>query len=133
MYKKTILSVLLVLFSGFVMLRAQSSVNTAVDVMLKSYSTKVFTTTPVSDSDMDVIIKCGMKAPSGRNYQPWKFTVVKDQTITGELLQNITSGNILIIVSGQVKQDGSVDPFDCALATENMYVAAQSLGLEEVE
>ncbi|MCX6327400.1 MAG: nitroreductase family protein [Bacteroidia bacterium] len=129
MKKKTVMSVLLVLFSGFVILMAQTTGNNVVDVILKSYSAKVFTTIPVSDSDIDLIVKCGMKAPSGRNTQPWKFTVVKDQTITGEILQNITAGNILIIISGQEKQDGTVDPFNCALATENMYVAAQSLSL----
>jgi len=49
--------------------------------------------------------------------------------VTGEILQNITAGNILIIVSGQRRQDGTVDNFACALATENMYVAAHGLGL----
>lgn len=129
MYKKTISSVLLVLFSGFVILSAQTSGNNVIDVILKSYSAKMFTTSPVSDSEIDLIVRCGMKAPSGMNRQPWIFTVVKDQAITGEILQNITAGNILIIVSGQEKQDGTVDNFACALATENMYVAAQALGL----
>ena len=129
MYKKTVVSLLLVLFSGFVILKAQNSGNNVVDVILKGYSAKVFTTVPVSDSEIDLIVKCGMKAPSGRNFQPWKFTVVKDQTLTGELLQNITAGNILIIISGQLRQDGTIDPFDCALATQNMYISAQALGL----
>jgi nitroreductase len=129
MNKKTVMAVLLVLFSGFIMLRAQSSGNNVIDAILKSYSAKIFTTIPVSDSDIDLIVKCGMKAPSSRNTQPWKFTIVKDQTMTREILQNITAGNILIIISGQVKQDGMADPFDCALATENMYIAAHALGL----
>jgi nitroreductase len=129
MYKKTIASVLLVLFSGFVILSAQTSGNSPIEVILKGYSAKLFTAVPVSESDIDLIVKCGMKAPSGRNFQPWKFTVIKDQAMTGEILQNITPGNILIVVSGQEKQDGTVDPFDCALATENMYLAAQALGL----
>lgn len=129
MYKKTIVSLLLVLFSGFIILSAQTSDNSVVDVILKGYSAKMFTTIPVSDNEIDLIIKCGMKAPSGMNRQPWKFTVVKDQTMTGAILNNITAGNILIIVSGQKRQDGTVDNFACALATENMYVAAQGLGL----
>lgn len=40
-----------------------------------------------------------MKAPCGMNRQPWLFTVVKDQALCGEVLQNMTAGNILIIVS----------------------------------
>ena len=129
MYKKTVVSVLLVFFSGFVMLSAQPSGNSVVDVILKGYSAKMFTTNPVTDNEIDLIVKCGIKAPSGMNRQPWKFTVVKDQTLTGEILQNITAGNILIIVSGQKREDGTVDNFACALATENMYVATQGLGL----
>ena len=129
MYRKTVMSVLLVLFSGFIILKAQTSGNSVVDVILKSYSAKVFTAIPVSDSETDLIVKCGVKAPSGMNSQPWKFTVVKDQTLIGEILKNTTAGNILIIISGQEKQDGTVDNFASALATENMYVAAQGLGL----
>jgi nitroreductase len=129
MYKRTVMSVLSVLFSGFVILSAQNSGNSVVDVILKGYSAKIFTTNPVSDNEIDLIVKCGMKAPSGMNRQPWKFTVVKDQTVTVEILKNITAGNILIIISGQKRQDGGVDNFACALAAENMYVAAQGLGL----
>jgi nitroreductase len=129
MFKKSVISVLVVLLSGFVILKAQTSGNYTVDGILKSYSAKMFTSMPVSDSDIDLIVKCGMKAPSGRNFQPWKFTVVKDQVMTVEILKNITAGNILIVISGQVKPDGTVDPFDCALATANMYIAAQALGL----
>jgi len=77
MYKKTAMSVILVLFSGFVILCAQTSGNSVVDVILKGYSAKIFTTDPVSDNEIDLIVKCGMKAPSGMNRQPWKFTVVK--------------------------------------------------------
>jgi hypothetical protein len=105
------MSVLSVLFSGFIILSAQTSGNNVVDVILKGYSAKVFTTNPVSDNEIDLIVKCGMKAPSGMNRQPWKFTVVKDQTVTVEILKNITAGNILIIVSGQKRQDGTVDNF----------------------
>jgi nitroreductase len=129
MNKKIITLLFIVLISGFAILNAQNSANPVVDGILKSYSAKVFTTVPVSDNDIDLIVKCGMKAPSGRNMQPWKFTVVKDQAMTGEILKNITAGNILIVISGQVKQDGTVDPFDCALAAENMYIASQALGL----
>jgi nitroreductase len=109
MHKKTVMSVLIVLFSGFVILSAQNSGNNVIDLILKSYSAKTFTTIPVSDNEMDLIVKCGIKAPSGMNRQPWKFIVVKDQAITGELLKNITAGNILIIISGQEKEDGTVN------------------------
>ena len=129
MVKKSLMAAFLILVSGTAILNSQTNNAGVIDVIMSGYSAKMFTTKPVSDSEIDQIVKCGMKAPSGRNMQPWKFTVVKDQTMTKEILQDITAGNILIIISGQEKQDGTVNVFDCALATENMYVAAQALGL----
>jgi nitroreductase len=129
MLKKSLIAVFLMLVSWTAALKGQTNNASVIDVIMSGYSAKMFTIKPVSDSEIDQIVKCGMKAPSGRNMQPWKFTVVKDQAMTKEILQDITSGNILIIISGQEKQDGTVSVFDCALATENMYLAAQGLGL----
>jgi nitroreductase len=85
---------------------------------------------PVTDSQIDLILKCGMKAPSARNSQLWKFTVVKDKTLIGKIIPNVTPGNILIVVSGQESNQAGINVgFDCALATENMFIAAQALGL----
>lgn len=128
MNKKIILTVFMAI-AGFVVINAQSAANSVTDAILKGYSAKVFTTVPVTDSEIDLIVKCGMQAQSGMNRQPWKFTVIKDQVRTGEILPNITAGNILIIISGQKQQDGTVSLFDCGLATQNMFVAAEGLGL----
>ena len=130
MYRKVLLLGILVLLAGTTVLRSQTTGNNTIDLIMSGYSAKMFTSEPVSDKDLDLILKCGMKAPSSRNSQMWKFTVVKDNTLTGEIVNNITPGNVLIIVSGMEseKQGANID-FDCALATENMYIAAQSLGL----
>ena len=103
MLKKSFIAVFLMLVSGTATLKSQTNNVGVIDVIMSGYSAKMFTTKPVSDSEIDQIVKCGMKAPSGRNMQPWKFTVVKDQTMTGEILKDITAGNILIIISGQEK------------------------------
>lgn len=130
MYKKTALSVLLVLFAGTSLLKGQTTGNNAIDAIMSGYSAKMFSSEPVSDKDLDFIIKCGIKAPSARNSQMWKFTVVKDNALIGEIVRNSVPGNIVIIVSGaEAQQQGINVNFDCALATENMHVAAQSLGL----
>lgn len=129
MYKKSVISVLVVLLAGTLTLKSQSNGNNVIDVILSGYSAKMFITKPVSDSETDLIVKCGMKAPSARNKQLWKFTVIKDSTIVKEAIPNTTSGNILIAISGPEDSQGINIDFDCALATENMYIAAQSLGL----
>jgi len=130
MNMKTVMSVFLVLFLGTAISKGQTTGNSVIDAIMSSYSARMFTSEPVSDSEIDLILKCGIKAPSARNSQLWKFTVVKDNTIIGDIVRNTTPGNVLIIISGQESgQTGINIDFDCALATENMYVAAQSLGL----
>jgi nitroreductase len=130
MKMKAFISVFLVLSLATGMISGQTTGNSVIDVILSGYTARKFTSEPVSDSNIDLILKCGLKAPSARNSQLWKFTVVKDSALIGEIIPNSTAGNILIVVSGQepVQQGMNVD-FDCALATENMFVAAQSLGL----
>ncbi|MBN1158692.1 MAG: nitroreductase family protein [Bacteroidales bacterium] len=128
MNKTSLLIVASVLFFCTTTMKSQTSCVT--DAILSTYSARNFTTKPVTDSQIETILKCGIKAPSARNSQMWKFTVVKSSTLLSELMPNITTGNILIIVSGQdANQPGMNVAFDCALATENMYLAAQNLGL----
>jgi nitroreductase len=76
-----------------------------------------------------MILKCGIKAPSSRNKQPWKFTVINDEATMKEIINDIVSGNILVIVSGIETEGGTTPDFDCGLVTESMFIAAHSLGL----
>jgi nitroreductase len=70
-----------------------------------------------------------MKAPSARNNQPWKFTVIRDDSTMKEIITNVVPGNVLIVVSGLESETGTTPDFDCGLATESMFVVAHSLGL----
>jgi nitroreductase len=129
MYKKTAFSVLLMLFT-VALLDGQTSGKSAIEVIMSGYSAKMFTSEPVTDQQLDLIMKCGIKAPSARNSQNWRFTVIKDNDLVGEILRNPAPGNVAIIISGnEVQQPGMNLEFDIALATQNMYIAAQSLGL----
>ena len=110
-------------------LNGQNAGNAVTDLLLSAWSPRNFTTDPVTDQQVDLILKCGIKAPSGRNNQPWKFTVVKDEAIMKDIIGNVVAGNVLIIVSGLESESGKTPDFDCALATENMFIAATSLGL----
>ncbi|MFO7891764.1 MAG: nitroreductase family protein [bacterium] len=64
-----------------VMGNGQISPNDVIDLLLSSYSARIFPEEPVTDNEVEQILKCGIKAPGARNSQPWKFTVVKDVTI----------------------------------------------------
>jgi nitroreductase len=107
----------------------QASDNNVINVILSSYSERTYTLNPVTDQQLDLILKCGIKAPSARNNQPWKFTVVKDEPTMKEAINSVVAGNVLIIVSGLESQEGRTPDFDCGLAAESMFVAAHGLGL----
>ena len=101
--------------------------NSVSNLILNSYSARTFTSESVSAADIELILKCGIKAPSASNRQPWKFTVVREFSVMQQMVGNVVEGNVLILVSGP-EASATVD-YDCGLATGNMTLAAQSLGL----
>jgi nitroreductase len=123
------LSLIVFAIFAFSKLFAQTSDNSVVNLILNGYSERAYTSEPVSDQQLDLILKCGIKAPSSRNTQPWKFTVIKDEAAMKEIINNVVPGNVLIVVSGSESQTGTTPDFDCGLATESMFVAAHGLGL----
>jgi nitroreductase len=118
----------IVLFSAATM-KGQAPDNCVTRVLLTSYSEKSYSVAPVTDQQLDVILKCGIKAPSSRNKQPWRFTVIKDEADMKEIIGNGITGNVLIIISGIESKEGATPDFDCGLAAESMFAAAHGLGL----
>lgn len=110
-------------------LSSQTTDNSVTNLILTTYSEKAFTSEPVTDQQLDVILKCGIKAPSARNLQPWKFTVIKDEATMKEIVNNVLPGNVLVIVSGIESENGTTSDFDCGLATQSMFIALHGLGL----
>jgi nitroreductase len=107
----------------------QTSSTSVTDVILSGYSQRAYTSEPVIDQQLDLILRCGIKAPSSKNNQPWKFTVIKDTVTMKEIVKDIIPGNVLVIVSGVESEAGTTPDFDCGLATESMFIAAHGLGL----
>jgi nitroreductase len=102
-------------------------------------STLDFTSEPVTDEQVEAILEAGRWAPSALNSQPWDFVVVRDpQLRTGIaiILRRITwawGGFARVPVMIVVSVDPSRDPDHFveagAVATQNLCLAAQSLGL----
>lgn len=124
-------NIFLLLISGFILsnMYAQTRDNCVTGSILSGYSERAYSSEPVPDDKLNIILNCGIKAPSSKNGQPWKFTVIKDEAIMKEIINNVVPGNVLIIVSGIESPDGGTPAFDCGLATESMFVAAHGLGL----
>lgn len=115
----------LLLLPGLV---AATEANQTVDTILAAQAVKSYTDEAVTAEDIDIILAAGAKAPSARNSQPWHFTVVQDAGIIGQLARD--GNGVMIVISGlEAEGEGMSVDFDCGLATQNMYLAAHSLGL----
>lgn len=100
------------------------------DMILSSYSSRNFNSTPLTKDQINLVLQCGIKSPSARNSQPWKYTVVLDNSLAKKIVQDALPGNAVIVISGpEVVNEGMNPDIDCSLTTAYMYVAAQSLGL----
>ena len=95
-------------------LYGQVSDNCVANVILSGYSERAYISEPVTDQQLDLILKCGLKAPSARNNQPWKFTVIKDEPTMKEIINNVVAGNVLVIVSG-IESEGGKLPISIAV------------------
>lgn len=125
--------------------------NEIIQTILNRRSVRVYSDEQIKQKDLNLILEAGLFSPSACNMQPWHFTVVQNKELMNTL--NIeskkefsTSDNemfrkmaenekfnifynapTIIVVSGG---KSSLEPLtDCAAATENMILAAESLGI----
>ncbi|HKK43722.1 MAG TPA: nitroreductase family protein, partial [Bacteroidales bacterium] len=96
-----------IIFFGATKLYAQFADNNVTSTLLSAFSERAYSSEPVTDQQLDLILKCGIKAPSAHNNQPWKFTVIKDETIMREIIDNTVPGNVLIVISGIESESGA--------------------------
>ena len=114
--------------------------NAALENIHARKSVRNYTEEPVSPEQVETILKAAMAAPSGRNLQPWRFVVVREQATKDKLAvgfnKMIAKAPVVIVVCGQTtKKDGEPNnnwTADCAAATENLLLAAESIGLGAV-
>ncbi|MDR3355677.1 MAG: nitroreductase family protein [Spirochaetaceae bacterium] len=98
----------------------------AVSVILNNFGASKYSAGAIPKADLDRIIAAGVRAPSARNRQPWRFTVVSTPSLAEKIIGGVMDGNVLVVVS--TDSDSPDKILDCALAVENIYLAAQALG-----
>lgn len=98
----------------------------AVSVIVTNFGAKSYAPGAIPKADLEKIVSAGVSAPSAGNKQPWRFTIVSTPQLAKKIISDLPDGNVFIIVSADsaVKEAA----FDCGLATENIYLAAQALG-----
>ncbi|HLN20548.1 MAG TPA: nitroreductase family protein [Bacteroidales bacterium] len=126
--KNKIIILTIAILTGSVLYGQNNDKKSVTDVLLSAVSERAYTTVPVTDQQLDIILKSGIKSPSSSNRQPWKFTVIRDETSVKEIINDAVAGNVLIVISGADTPNGP-DRFDAGLTTEAMFIAAHGLGL----
>ena len=115
--------------------------NPTIENIVSRRSIRSYKDTPVDRKTIEMLLKAGMAAPSASNRQPWELIVVTNRDTLGQLVQAhpyakmLIQAPVCIIVCGNRErfyQDEEVQGYwvqDCSAATENILVAAASLGL----
>jgi nitroreductase len=110
------------------------------EVLLKRRSIRAFTKEPVSQEDINRLLRAAMNAPSAVNKRPWEFYVVQDPDKI-KALEKIGFSNypspLMIVISGNSRSflPSPNDTFwveDVSAATENLLLEATNLSLGAV-
>ena len=111
---------------------------TALSVIMNRKSVRNFIKEkPVSKEDIDIIIKAGMAAPSGRDARPWEIVVVDNRKSLDAMAEKLPYAKMLmqspvaIVVCGDTTKS-SYWYVDCSAVTENILLAVEALGLGAV-
>ncbi len=134
MKRKTLLSLFALLCASCFTLSAQNISNPTLNTIHDRTSVRSYTAEPVGEDVRLELVKAGMAAPSAMNRQPWEFVVIRDRAILdklGEIKGPVGKAPAAIVVLGNTSVSGSW-VLDCSAATENILLAATSLGLGSV-
>jgi nitroreductase len=116
--------------------------NETLRVIKNRKSVRNYLDKPVSEEDLKILIKSGMAAPSAVDMRPWDFVVVTKESTLKALADVMPFGKMLpgagaaVVVCG-VPEKSVPDALefwvqDCSAASENILLAAESLGLGAV-
>ncbi|MCL2753943.1 MAG: nitroreductase family protein [Defluviitaleaceae bacterium] len=117
------------------------------------FSCRGYTGKAVEPSVMRSIVKAGLESPSAKNFQPWKIIAINNKEIVDEMdaeamdnlramedsrMYNLIAERggkifynapaIILVLKEKNPQSSWVD-IDCGILTQNMTLAATSLGL----
>ena len=101
-------------------------------------SIRKYTDEPVTEEQIETLLKAAMAAPSASNRKPWHFVVVTKRERLDELAERHPYGKMLFqaILCIAVCGDTTISPDywvqDCSIASTNLLLAVTVLGLGAV-
>lgn len=120
-----------------------NTADAAIENIMTRTSIRDYQDKPVEDAKIETLLKAAMAAPTAGNKQPWRFVVIKDKNTLKTLSANFHSMSmaekapLAIVVCGDLNATFPGDGAgywiqDASAATENLLLAAHSIGLGAV-
>ena len=120
--------------------------NQVIENIMSRRSIRKYKEGPVARETMDIILECGINAPSGMNRQSWEIRVIDNPETAAKFKEAMVNANkdvkpemvegcfrgapTLVFIANDPSYDFS--PIDCGLLSENIMLSAWSLGVGSV-
>ncbi len=120
-----------------------STINPTLNTIFNRKSVRHFTDEKVSEQQLSLLCRAAMAAPTAVNKQPWAFVAIDNRAILDSLAEVLPYAKMLkkataaVVVCGDLTRaaEGYKQAYwiqDCSAATENLLLAAESMGLGAV-
>ncbi len=117
--------------------------NQVLKIIHQRKSVRTYTDKVVTKEQFETLVRAAMAAPTARNIQPWQFIVVDDKEKLAKMAEGLPYAKMLdkapgaIVVCGEIVEhpEEGMDQLwiqDCSAATQNILLAAESMGLGAV-
>ncbi|MFC1755428.1 nitroreductase family protein [Thermoproteota archaeon] len=127
--------------------------NETIDTIKSRRSIRKYNDKPISKEIINKLLECAILAPSARNRQLWRFIVVTDRNLIKEMSDSIMDEAVQASSITKERKKTMEDPifykapvlvlvlkpkdyewakFDCSAASQNMMLAAKSLGIGSI-
>lgn len=112
--------------------------NQTLETIFSRKSVREYSEKEISQDTINLLLKAGMSAPSSRDRRPWHFIIVSEREMLKYLGNNLKNAPVLknankaIVVCGDTELSDNCWFLDCSAATQNILLAAESMGLGAV-
>ena len=125
---------------------ASEYANPTIQTIMERRSIRDFKQEPIAREQLDLIMECGINAPNGQNKQSWAVRVVDNPAVFDSIVNMTIAANpdvdpemvrgcyrgapVMVYIAREKSYDFST--IDCGLLSENICLAAQSLGIGSI-
>ena len=109
----------------------------AIQNLMSRKSVRKYLEKPVEEEKVQILLKAGMAAPTGKDVRPWEFVVVTERSLLDAMAEALPYAKMLkqaplaIVVCGDTTKS-SYWYLDCSAAAQNILLAAEAQGLGAV-